>query len=199
MREELDSYRNMYDLLVFREHKEMYERIGEVYPEQAFWNAPDCAAFLERYQPERVVELGGHDGGLAAAVLPGAPFVSEWLNFELVDCDQTCADYRYSFVVLGDWLTEVKADALVLSHVLEHLSEFQARRLIAGVDARAIYVDAPLLESQRSEWRGTMTAHVLPHSFTEVDALFAEHGWSVAHAAAANLHGFESRTRWYER
>ena len=198
---ELDAYRLAYEYLPFSKHQAMYRRIGEVYPEQAFWNAEDCAAFLARYRPAQVFELGGHDGGLAAAVLPQATSVEWWLNLEIVRCEQRCDDPRYAAFVLTDWAWTypLHCDALILSHVIEHLSEGHVRSLIRACHADAVYVDAPLQEHARSSWRGSVTAHILPHSMQELDALFAEQGFSVSHAASSNQHGFECRTRWYER
>ena len=201
MLEELENYRRNYDSLPFSEHQRMYEEIEKVYPEQSWWNARDCLGFLEQYRPAHVVEIGGHDGGLASKVLPDAPFVESWTNYELVDCPQTCTDPRYEALVLRDWAWSValNADALVLSHVVEHLSEERLGELLRSLKCPAIYVDAPLHESARSNWAGTETAHVLPWSMQELDLAFRSRGYLMAFANVDNSRGLVSRVRWYER
>jgi hypothetical protein len=198
--DELDAYREAYDSLTFQQHREMYERIGEVYPEQSWWDAPAVTEFINKYSPLEIVEVGGHDGGLAAAVLPDAEYVLWWLNLELVHCAQVCRDVRYEFRLLQDLhgLTGIDADALILSHTVEHLSETILRELVATLNVDAVYVNAPLHEAARSSWRGTVTAHVLSWSMQELDALFIEHGYAVAHSAHAQGAG-GGLIRWYER
>lgn len=201
MLEELDEYRRRYDSLAFSEHQAMYRRIAEVYPEQAFWNAAECLAFLKHYKPRIVHEIGGHDGALAAEMLAQCKFIDRWHNLELVLGNSVCTDRRYHQHVKRDWAwaSPLYFDALVLSHVVEHVSPHHFFRMLGALKGKAVYVDAPLRESDRTEWMGTETAHVLPYSMQEVDQAFAEFGWRVTHSGVSDLHGFVSRTRWYER
>lgn len=200
MLDALDEYRTNYDSLPFSEHQAMYERIEEVYPEQSWWNAEDCAHFLAQYRPARVVEIGGHDGGLAAAVLPNATSVKSWTNYELVESPQVCDDPRYEVCILRDWAWSValNADALILSHVVEHLSEARLWDLLRNLSCPAVYVDAPLHEDVRTHWAGTETAHVLPYSMQDLDSAFSHRGYLKAYANVSNARGLVSRTRWYE-
>lgn len=190
---ELDLYRDRYDSLTFAQHRAMYELIETVYPEQSFWNANACMGFMLEFAPRNVLEIGGHDGGLAAAVLAEMPFIDSWRNLELVVSPQVCEDPRYSLEVLDDWAwtQSLGGDALVMSHFIEHISETQLERLLANLDVRCIYVDAPLLEDTPSYWGGTTTAHVLPFSFAQLDQAFGARGY---HAQKCG-----ETIRWYSR
>ena len=198
---ELDWYRLHYDELSFAEHREMYERIDSLYPEQSFWNAADCIEFVRHFEPKNVVEVGGHDGGLAGAVLAEVPEIVSWTNLELTEATQVCTDPRYRLVLLEDWwLGQTFGDAVVLSHVVEHLSVAKLRELVVALLPHHpdVYVDAPLPESGGVSWWGTETAHVLPFSMAALDALFVDYGWRQVHAAESVECGFPCRTRWYQ-
>ena len=194
---DLDKYRDQYDDLTFQEHQALYQRVVEEYPEQSFWSAPECARFLEFVQPQRVVEIGGWDGGLAEA----SYFLDRWVNLDWADVPQVCRKPGYQYVILQDfvWTWTEWGDAVVMSHVLEHMSEEHLRNLLSVMDARAIYVDAPLSEDHRIEWRGSLTAHVLDLSFREVDEVFREYGYARTFSAPSKANSFPSTVRWYER
>src|SRR6185436_6230054 len=166
-----------------------------------FWNEDVCLAFLEEYRPQIVVEIGGYDGGLAAAVLPQTPFVDGWLNMDLLDLPQVCEDPRYVQMVLKEnvWSKQIGAHALILSQTIEHFSEAKLRQLLSNLNVKAIYVDTPLPATSSSSWYGTETAHILPLSMMKLDALFLEHDYRVDHASSDSRYGFESQVRWYTR
>ncbi len=194
----LDDYRRDYDNLDFAGHQAFYERVGAEYPEQSWWNADACAAFLAHYQPETVDEIGGWDGGLAAAVLPGSSVLG-WRNFEITDVPQVCSHRAYTFELPDDWAWSQprKADALVLSQVIEHMSEEHVHAMFSAFDVRAIYVDTPLHPFARSDWNGSTTGHILTLSLEELDRIAAGYGYRLEHSGTDNRHGFTSYWRWY--
>lgn len=191
-----EQYRNAYDRLSFAEHQALYGQVAAEFPEQSYWNAVEVERFLRHYYPECVVEIGGWDGGLANTV----PYSGTWTNLELADVPQVCAKPGYRRVVLTDWLWNRGAwgDAVVMSHVIEHMSEDHIRRLLGSFEGQPVYVDAPLEEDKWTNWKHSTTTHVLGHSFSALDVLFAEHGYQVAYKADSKVNPFPSVIRWYE-
>lgn len=199
---EFDTYRLNYDHLSFDAHQDLYQRIAQVYPEQSFWSAESCGEFLAHYKPRTVLELGGWDGGLAAAALPDAPFVTGWTNFDLVDVPQVCSDQRYTSLVLSDWAwsAELRGDAFIASHILEHLNIRHLQELLAALKCPTVFVAVPFHEGEATNWMGSETTHVLPWSRTQLDAAFEHQGFHVAHRAEIFQPGAGvTGIRWYQR
>lgn len=154
-----DEWRARYDTLTFHEHQQANTEWAVLYPEQRSFDSDKVAAFLAGRAHGSVVELGGWDGQLAALMLEQFPDIETWVNYDITDVPQVCTDHRYERVVLDDWpwLRDARADALVASHVFEHMRGSQIRLLLERWDVDAVFVDAPLATS----WDGYHGSHIL--------------------------------------
>lgn len=177
---DLDGYRHGYAEQPFAWHQEFYGQVAAAYPRQNYWDGEAVSGFLEWARPLTVVEMGGWDGALAAAVLPAHPAVGRWDNYELADVPCVCSHLAYRHHLLGDWLwtVPITGDAFVASHVLEHLSEDHLACLLGALNSEFAYVDVPLGEQPMS-WMGSPTAHVLGMSIGEFDGEWERRGWTI--------------------
>ena len=176
-----DAWRRDYDTMSFSEHQAFNQRVAEQHPDQQHWNAAACARFLDDRRPWTVIEIGGWDGTLAAAMLAQAPWVHAWTMYDITDVPQACDDPRYWPVVLTGWpweKRELRADALILSHVVEHMRVAQFERLLARFTGDAVYVDAPLPDVNPS-WDGYPGTHIIEVGAIEVAEVLAVHGFAV--------------------
>ena len=163
-----DDYRSKYQDLSPLEHSNVYDRIAKLYGDQQHYNP----ALVEPIAAGVVVELGGWRGELAAHILPRNDRVVSWTNHEIcrwAAISPVCDDPRYESVWTRDrfaWdAPEFAGDLLVLSHVIEHLSEAHALALIeAFARFGRVYVDAPLLGDV---WENTWTTHILPWTWAQ--------------------------------
>ena len=190
---DFDQWRHDYDTLSLTDQKRFYERCAAVYPDQRSFNLKQARRFFDRYQPRTVIELGGWDGALAHTILAEDDLVVSWRNYDLVRVPQVCESPAYELTVLGRWLWDyesLKADAFVCSHTLEHIRFEQWHKLMEKVDARAVYLEAPLaLEGQA--WDGYMGSHIFEKGWNAVDSWMVWFGYERAYRW---MHG-----RFYER
>jgi hypothetical protein len=199
----LDDYRTRYrDGMPYQAHREFYDLLAREYPEQNYWDAEQVAAFLDWCKPGWVVELGGWDGALAAAMLPDRFGIGIWWNYELADVPQVCYHSSYAFSIDDGWLWadgpySVPCDAFIASHSLEHLTEQHLDALIAALDCDYAYVDVPL-DDVGQTWNGSTTTHVLELSLDEFVQRWLKAGWKVRHAWYSEQ-GVPSHVRFFER
>jgi hypothetical protein len=198
----LDAWRERYRNgdLTLADHRRLYERVAADYPNQNYYAAVPVHDFLAWSDAHSVIELGGWDGALAQEVLPCHPDVRRWDNYEIVQVPQACdlPAYRFHVPDVFVWeLQELKADAFVASHVLEHLTASDLRRLIDTLDAEYAYVDVPLSETA-NDWKGTTTTHALELSIGEFDRAWKRNGWKVEAHGQRDGH-VPSYLRWMRR
>lgn len=180
-RRAFEDFRADYDRMGFRSQVAFYQWVATMFPAQASFDATACRMFLDATKPSSVCEVGGWDGGLAATVLPNASFVTSWDNHDLVHVPQVCFDRRYHQRVLKDWFWKVapQADALVASHVVEHLSVPHVEALLDCLTGyRCVFLTVPIPETEKPDWRGYHGSHVLPLSWAELRGLLATRGWT---------------------
>lgn len=177
-----DEWRTRYDTMSFREHAAINDRWGVEYPAQASWKLQPVLDAL--WSARTVVEIGGWDGGLAAKALALLPRVERWTNYEMCQpaIDRTvCHDPRYKPVLLEDWPwnTDLEpADALVMSHVVEHMRFHQLFELTRLFDRyRVVHMQAPL-DLERIDWTGYHGSHILEVGWLGVEALMRP--WPVS-------------------
>ncbi|HET9520694.1 MAG TPA: hypothetical protein VFO73_06605, partial [Candidatus Limnocylindrales bacterium] len=159
---EWDEWRANYDRWSFEEHRRFYRKVAGRYPIQRQWDGAAVRAFLADTLPRRVVEIGGWDGSLAAEMLREFDTIETWTNYEIADVPQACDDGRYRRVVLDDWpwLLDVEADALIASHVVEHMRVTEAEELLRRWDLGAAFIDTPVGKTARS-WAGYRGSHII--------------------------------------
>jgi hypothetical protein len=170
--------------MTFAEQQAFYEDVARAHPVQRDWNEEACWRFLSERLPAEVVELGGWDGSLAAAMLDRAPFIRWWSNYDIVAVPQVCTDRRYGLVVPDEpaWqgLAPIPADALIASHVVEHLRVAEVEALVSAWAPRSIYLDTPL-EARATDWRGYEGSHVIEVGSEELLARLDALGYTATH------------------
>ena len=175
-----DAWRRDYDDMSFQQHQAFNQMVALQHPVQQHWNADACARFLDDRRPWTVLEIGGWDGSLAAAMLDQCAWIHAWTMYDITDVPQVCTDDRYWPVVLTcwPWHKHLRGDALVLSHVVEHMRVAQLERLIKRFSGDAVYIDAPLPDVNPS-WEGYEGTHILEVGALELASLLAVHGYAV--------------------
>lgn len=181
-----DEWRASYARLTDREQLDYLEDLSARYPDQARANHEQVSLFLAG-RTGRVVEIGGHVGLLAQAMLARMPGLTCWLNLEASKWARThdvCDDPRYRTVDPGGfywWRNAPRfpGSILVASHVLEHFSaEDVGRLLYCFPQVKDAYVECPL-EQEPSDWRGYEGTHILEVGWEGLEQLFASYGFTV--------------------
>ena len=176
-----DAYRAAYDGMTYGEQVAFYDRVWDLHPDQHHYDAEACFAFLTVAQADRVIEIGGWRGHLAAEMLPRLPAIRRWHNVELCRgavAATVCDDRRYTAQVPTRWaweMTHEPGGVLVAAHVIEHMTLAQVGALVGALRPRAAFVQSPLTDTGQ-DWAGYGGSHVLRAGWSEVIALFAAHG-----------------------
>ena len=173
-----DQWRANYTRMTFAEHQAFNQKVADLHPVQA-----SCRAFLDEFRPGSVAEIGGWDGALAALMLSECDFIDEWVNYDITDVPQTCVDARYSQVVLDDWPwnTNVTADALIASHVFEHMLGSEAMMTLSTWNINHVFVDCPIGTSAQS-WDGYHGSHIIDVGSTELLKRLGDIGYRTVFA-----------------
>lgn len=181
-----DAYRSVYGTLDFDAKQRHYDEVFRNHPAQEHHAADQVAAFLGRVVSDdcRVVtEMGGWRGELARKMLDKFPTL-DWTNYDF--ClpaieSPVFTDERYHPVGLRDYLwnrERIEGDIFVAAHVIEHLTADELAALIGKLDARHVYLEAPLLLPGQV-WAGYFGDHVLDIGWSEVDDLMTAAGYEI--------------------
>lgn len=158
-----NAWRRDYDKMTFEQHQEFNAKVVRLHPVQRQWDGEAVQAFLAERGPRSVVELGGWDGSLAAQMLAEFPLIESWVNLDIApDVPQVCSDPRYERIVLSSWpwLRSVTADALIASHVFEHMRVHEIEQLLTRWDVAAVFIDSPIATTP-SSWQGYHGSHII--------------------------------------
>ena len=187
-----DEWRAAYDEWTFEEQAAFYAQVHDEYPGQARFDAAALGRLLGWVGGDvTVVELGGWDGGFAAAILPNHPQVKRWTNYEI--CGEAvrggvCDDPRYEGISLREWYwdTPHAADVFVASHVLEHLRLRDVRRTLDATVARFAYIQCPVDDASLGarkagppDWNGYPGTHILEVGWDGLQREFEARGWRL--------------------
>ena len=124
---------------------------------------------------DRVVEIGGGDGRLLSALVAAGAACS------VVDyAERQIAGVQRLGATVDDLPPDAEFDAVVLSHVLEHVAAPGALVRRAAALAPVLYAEVPV-----EIWRGTPVAvdpvvHVNHFTRRSLEALLRANGWRVA-------------------
>jgi hypothetical protein len=189
-----DLWRGLYDRLDWEDQKRFYARVAALLPDQAIAAHRLADEFftllaVEGHSPS-VLELGGWDGALAAAMLAAHPALPSWLNLEVAEPplhDPACHDPRYSAAIPVDFAWRLPAEtfegreALVASHVLEHLRFREIGQLLERMpDLRWCFVEAPIRERDRARgWYAYQGSHILEVGWIRLEEFFARFGFRL--------------------
>jgi hypothetical protein len=175
-----DAWRANYGSMSFAEHQDFYRAVALAYPVQRHYDGRAVLEFLRATHPWTVAEVGGWDGALAEGFLTIVPVV-EWTNYEIApNVPQVCQNSRYRYQPLDRWpweFEEIPGDALVLSHVVEHmlLDEFAA--LLDRFYGDAVYIDTPVVGDGRQDWRGYQGSHIIEEGWAGIELRLFSRGF----------------------
>jgi hypothetical protein len=186
---DFNTWRARYDTMTFAEHQAFNQQVADRYPEQQSWDAAACEAFLRTHRPRLVAEVGGWDGALAARMLERLDDIDRWVNYDITDVPQVCVDRRYVRCLLERWPWQhtITADALVLSHVAEHMRATQLAALLKRWRVHHVYLDVPV-EAAPPNWHGYSGTHILEVGRDGLQALAEQAGYTVSYQAGTVLH-----------
>lgn len=180
-----DEYRRDYADMTSSDHRSFYADIHKKWPEQRHCTLSSLRRFLSDHRKALVIEMGGWDGWAASVMLPEFPELQHWLNVEFcreAALANVCDDARFNVYVPGAfqwWRSEVQpdvGDVMVLSHVIEHLADDDARELIGALRPLAWYIEAPIAE-EGQDWDGYQGTHVLKAGWRQVETWLAAAGY----------------------
>jgi hypothetical protein len=178
-----DQWRADYDRMSFADHQAFNQHVATLHPEQRSYNVAATRQFLKERQPRTVVEIGGWDGALADLMIDEFYCIKRWTNYDITDVPQACDAPAYERVVLDDWPWNrtLEADALIASHVLEHMKLAEVAKLLNVWSVDSVYVDCPI--GGGTDWAGYHGTHILEASVTQLLDTFHARGFETSYAA----------------
>jgi glycosyltransferase involved in cell wall biosynthesis len=188
-----DQWRADYPNLSFKAQQDIYATVAEHSPDQNRFDEQSARAFLQLAAPSRVVEVGGWRGELAAALLPDFPTIKSWANHEIApNLEPSPTDQRYRHHILTDWpwKRRMVGDALVLSHVVEHMQAAQFGRLLSKFTGDWVYIDCPVSDDP-PDWTGYDGSHVIEVGWSGLTLLLNHHGFTLAGQHQATIRSFK--------
>ncbi len=176
-----NGWRDEYPRMTFEAARAWNDAVAVEYPDQRHYDAPAITEFVNATGAVSVVDFGGWDGALAAEVLPLAPLVGSWETWDISLLPQACEDPRYSTFTPDGWIWNQpprRADLLVASHTLEHLTEDQIRAFFARHTFEHVFVDVPMTDAH-PRWVNSTTMHILEMSAPDLAELICLFGYEL--------------------
>jgi hypothetical protein len=160
-------------------------------------------ALLSGLPPGDVIEFGCWRGELAEKCLSRRSDITSWVGYDILpELEVRCADPRFSFRVLEDWIFSIPTDVetVVAAHILEHMPESHLSKFFTNVSARNIFVEVPTAKSGPVS-RADDCTHILELSWDEIISLAEEHGYRVKSEGATRIgySGYPWYWAWLER
>lgn len=193
-----------------KEHKEFFNDIARWFPTQAHYNKEEIIGFF-RHNVERVatiVEIGGWQGDMAQMIFSeGFNNIDGWMNIEYTDWaafHPNCLDPRYHVSCpdnfrwwkYKEWCNgECRADALVMTHVVEHftLDDFTAM-LKPFLGVPFIYIESPIEAYQvENKWKGYYGTHAIDATWADIVYHLSQVGYDEAYVDGT------ANCRWFKR
>lgn len=183
-----DKWRADYPSLSTKEHAAFYDDKYTKDPNHAsfsgravryFFNQANCLSYS-------VAEIGGRNGSLAKVALEFTPAIKRWVNYEISGAavaGTLTQDSRYEAKLMTDfcwWMKEpIEGDLLILSHIIEHISDSDFKSLVAVIpkNIRGVHVQSPLAMRGPIDWTGNKGCHILTMGWVEVDQEFVVNGF----------------------
>ena len=194
-----DEWRTNYDRLTYPEQLAYYNAVYEKFPMQKVGNVQEAIRFCSQLEAgSTVLEVGGGRGDVARQALQETA-VSGWFNYEI---SGTVVNHGlrhpcYTAIVPHDFVWNLRdlppCDALIASHVFEHVRASQIDRLLGRLASFSqAYVECPIpADADAVDWSGSWSTHILEIGWKQLEQLFANRGFQVAHCAPD--------IRWFQR
>jgi len=171
-----DQWRENYDSMSSDEQIKFYNEIEKYYPEQKSFTLKYYDYLFANYQDVDVVEIGGWKGELADYCLKKYP-IKSWINYDITTealNKSVCKDTRYKVKAVSfNWMDSetIESDVCLASHVIEHLSDNDLRKLIQCIKSKVILFEAPIKKGL-NDWTGYPGTHILKMGWDQIDTMF---------------------------
>ncbi len=186
-----DKWRDLYYDLTEAENIEFGYDMEAKYPHQkSFDEQALCSLFETLPTGNRVVEVGGWKGELAACISSKYPErIYSWHNIDMCKAaieksvPQSNLRYMPIFPFKFDWFTEertIEYDVFVSAHTIEHLTGSHVIQLLNWANGIPnIFLEAPIAESGQANWQGYQGTHILECGWDVIDLYMAAAGYSL--------------------
>ena len=185
---EYDQYRAEYPTQTIQGHAALYNKRFSERPGNTSFSGRAVRSFLDQCgkHPIFVAEIGGRDGGLANLALSSNLPIEKWINYEISDeplRNPATIDTRYEGRLMPNFCwwktTPIEGNALILSHIIEHLSDDDFKGLVASIpkNIRRVHAQAPIPMRGPMNWNGYFCSHVLTMGWVEVNEVFEAAGF----------------------
>lgn len=185
---EFDEWREAYPTQTVEGHAALYNKRFLEKPENSSWSGRAVRSFLDQFGKRSLVvaEIGGRNGDLAKAALSSNLDIRKWINYEISGAPLSrpaTLDARYDARLMLDfcwWEKEViEGDGLILSHVVEHLSDDHFKSLVRSIprNIKGVHVQAPIPMRGPMNWKGYFCSHILSMGWIEVNDVFEASGF----------------------
>ncbi|MFA6306059.1 MAG: glycosyltransferase [Candidatus Gracilibacteria bacterium] len=176
--------------MTFADHQKQHDQWSQKYPKQQCFSQT-LIELIEQYlvlnvhHMQFILEIGGWKGELAHKILPKYPHIGQWRNLDITHAAQTETvenDQRYKVEIIRKWVWDYPAfydyDLIIMSHVLEHLTNEDAEKLLDKLqNCNNILIEVPIPQSDPPNWENYNGAHILAMSKTDVTNLFRKYGY----------------------
>ena len=197
-----DAWRERYPQLSDTEHLEFYNTIAQAHPDQSHVDTECVDAFFNWISPrqEAVLEVGGWDGALAAAILPEHDGIQMWKNVEISHAaasNAVCRDSRYaaespSLFRWWKYYDTTPYQIFIAAHVLEHLAWADAQDVLRSIQhCRAVYLEIPIMRYHTIRWHGYEGTHILEVSWTTVQKYMERLGFTMTKVSDLTMWGIK--------
>ncbi len=133
--------------------------------------------WIENYvqKPGFILEIGGWRGDLADAILKDYDFIHCWDNHDVSpdQSTQKCHHEFYQQIPLGNYFWNLKTDskynALIVSHMIEHIKWRELVLLIRWIpeNIKTVLFEATIAQSAENfDWAGHFSTHIFEKGFT---------------------------------
>ncbi len=190
---QFDRYRKTYNSLTFKNKVKLASKWLLKYPEQVHFKYGPVEHWFKYIvqEPAFIMEIGGWRGDLALKALRQFDQIKLWHNYDLLKSNenQKCSDERYRLISLDDYLwnktLEYNYNALIATHMIEHLSLQELKKLIKWIPQKitTVLFEAPLpLSSDNINWKGDHSSHVLEKGWQQVIGEMKKNGFTAVYS-----------------
>jgi hypothetical protein len=189
-----NEWRENYEHKTYQDHLAIHRWLLDQYPDQNH-SGPLAGMIVKDLEGQtkstRVLELGGWNGQLAKDVLKDISSIEEWDNYEICpDIEEVtvCEDQRYHVEVLPDFIWDLtldltKYDIFIASHVIEHMSFAQFKRLMDEIHhIPVLFFNIPF-PTKYGSWKNSSSLHVLEANEDEITNYIFTKGYKLTRRA----------------
>lgn len=181
---EFDKWRNAYNRMTLEEQIDYHNQLEAIYPDQNHYNYKNVREALDLVINPVVLEFGTWKGDLAAQAFKDYR-IKHWYGVEICKAainKTKCSKVGYIIPSRFDWFAEkriLKADIVIATHFIEHLSNEHFNQLVnycKGIGI--IHFESPLTDDG-NDWQGYEGTHKLTIGWKEINRIMKDNGYEL--------------------